>query len=124
MDFERGVPMQIQISASKIYLASEAVDFRKSIHGLTALVMSEFNQVLENQIYIFFNRAKNRLKLLARHRNGSVLIYKALDKKKFILKESDAVLYEVSEQQLSWLLAGLDWVTMSEFNESSFTDYF
>ena len=31
-------------------------------------------------IYVFYDRTKSKLKLLARHRNGVVLIYKRLDK--------------------------------------------
>ena len=34
-------------------------------------------------------------------------------RKKFTLKEPVTPLYEVTEQQLAWLLAGLDWITIS-----------
>jgi len=120
--------MQIQLKATKVWLASEPVDFRMAINGLSALVVTHFNQQIGDGVYVFYNRARNRLKLLARHQNGSVLIYKVLDKNRFTLKKIDdsekEPLYEVSEQQLSWLLAGLDWVSMSEFEELNYDDYF
>ena len=116
--------MQIQLKAPKIWLANEPVDFRKAINGLSELIVNHYNHRLENNIYIFHNRAKNKLKLLAYHRNGMMLIYKSLDKKKFTLKKEHGGLYELSEPQLSWLLAGLDWISMSEFDEIGYDDYF
>jgi len=116
--------MQIQLKAPKIWLASEPVDFRKAINGLTELVVKNFADRLDDHIYVFYNRSKNKLKLLAYHRNGTMLIYKRLDKKRFTLKRNESGLCEMSEEQLSWLLAGLDWVNMSEFNELKYDDYF
>lgn len=118
--------MQVQLKAPHIWLATEAVDFRKSINGLQVLVEGTFDKKLGNAIYIFFNRARNRLKILAYHRNGSMLIYKVLDKNKFTIKEDtlDVDIYELNEQQLSWLLAGLDWIEMSKFEEINYSDCF
>ena len=116
--------MQIQLKAPKIWLASEPVDFRKAVNGLTELVVRHFPEGLDDHIYVFYNRGKNKLKLLARHRNGEMLIYKRLDKKQFALTRNESGLYEITEQQLSWLLAGLDWINMSEFNELKYDDYF
>jgi len=116
--------MQIQLSAPAIWIANQPVDFRKAINGLSELVVNHFEHRLENAIYIFHNRAKNKLKLLAYHRNGSILIYKTLDKKKFTLQENQQGLYEINEKQLSWLLAGLDWVEMSANHELAYDDYY
>ncbi|OGT67517.1 MAG: hypothetical protein A3H43_01025 [Gammaproteobacteria bacterium RIFCSPLOWO2_02_FULL_42_9] len=116
--------MQLQLKAPKLWVAPEAVDFRKSLDGLSAIVLSEFKGTLTDAIYIFYNRAKNKLKLLARHHNGDVLIYKRLDKKQFTLKQAASGLYEITEQQLSWLLAGLDGELMSTWKEDvSYEDY-
>lgn len=116
--------MQIRLTAPKIWLANEAVDFRKAIDGLQEIVATQFEHPLEDHIYVFYNRAKNKLKLLAQHRNGSVLIYKRLDKKRFTLRQNKTSLYEIDEKQLSWLLAGLDWINMCEFNELSYDDFY
>jgi len=116
--------MQIQLKAAKVWLATEPVDFRKAINGLSELVSTHYNHRLDKSIYVFHNRAKNKLKLLAYHRNGAMLIYKQLDKKRFTLTDNGSGLVELNELQLSWLLAGLDWVDMSAFETLTYDDYF
>ena len=116
--------MQIKLSETKIYIASAPVDFRKSAQGLSLVVMNQLNAHLKDAIYIFYNHAKNKVKILGFHRNGMVLIYKILDKKKFTFKTGTAAVELITEKQLSWLLAGLDWVSMSENPELLFEDYF
>lgn len=116
--------MQIQLNAPKIWMASEAVDFRNGANGLSAIVATRFERTLENDLFIFFNRSKTILKLLAYHRNGLVVIYKRLDRKRFTLSPNESGLYELNDKQLSWLLAGLDWVEMSGLNEACFEDYY
>ena len=116
--------MQIQITAPKCWVASEPVDFRKAIDGLSELVAKQFQQNLEDHLFIFYNRARNKLKLLAYHRNGAILVYKRLDKKKFTLNLEETSPYEITEKQLSWLLAELDWIDMSGFSALSYEDYF
>ena len=78
----------------------------------------------EAGIFIFFNRARNKIKILGHHRNGMVLVYKVLDKQKFSIKSTDAAYYSLTENELSWLLAGLDWVNMSACDELVYEDYF
>ncbi len=116
--------MQIKLNSTKIYIATEPVDFRKSTQGLSLVVMNQLNANLKEAIYIFYNHAKNKVKILGYHRNGMMLIYKILDKKKFTFKKSAASVELITEKQLSWLLAGLDWVSMSENPELLFEDYF
>lgn len=116
--------MQIKLNATQIYIATAPVDFRKSAHGLSLVVMNQLNANLKDAIYIFYNHAKNKVKILGFHRNGMMLIYKILDKKKFTFKTSAAAVELITEKQLSWLLAGLDWVSMSENPELLFEDYF
>jgi len=94
--------MEIHLKAPRIWLANEAVDFRKAINGLSELVVTQFKQVLGDNIYIFYNRARNKIKILAYHRNGTMLIYKRLDKKRFTFKSHQPDLYEMTQQQLSY----------------------
>ncbi len=116
--------MQIQLKAPKIWLANEAIDFRKGANGLCQYVAEHYHEAVGEHIYIFYNQARNKIKLLAHHRNGFMLVYKVLDKNKFICKQIGTGPYEMTEQQLSWLLAGLDWVKMSEFSDISYNDYY
>lgn len=109
--------MQIKLSGKKIYLAGEAVDFRKSIDGLCMLL----DGLLEREhVYIFYNRRKTRLKILGWHGNGFVLLYKRLERGRFTVKQGNN---NLTAEQLSWLLAGLDWEEMSHWGELKFTNF-
>lgn len=116
--------MQIRLSAAQIWLASEPVDFRKAITGLSEIVQNHYQQHFKDSLYVFYNRAGNRLKCLGCHRNGMVLIYKVLDKKRFYVHSRTTELTALTEEALSWLLAGLDWETMSTCQELTYPDYF
>ena len=116
--------MKIQLTAPTIWLATQPTDFRRSINGLSAMVINDYQQTLQDQVYIFYNRAKNKLKILARNRNAAVLVYKQFDKKKLTLSPDGDGLYKITDQQLCWLLAGLDWYTMSNFAEHLYEDFF
>ena len=108
--------MQIKLSGEKILLASEAVDFRKAIDGLCSIITED---VREAGIYIFYNKSRNKLKILGWHGNGFILLYKRLEKNKFKIGRDG----QLTEQELSWLLAGLDWEQMSSWGELKYRDF-
>ncbi len=115
--------MQLTISSPKIWLATEAVDFRRSIDGLCELIQSNFSVELKNSLFVFYSRDRKKIKLLTWHRNGFVLLYKRLEKGCFKVNAAESGLATLDEKQLSWLLAGLDWVSMSDWKELEF-DYY
>ncbi len=108
--------MQIRLSGKKIYMAAEAVDFRKAIDGLCGLLP---RQLEAGDIYIFYNKGKNKLKILGWHGNGFALLYKRLEKGKFTIAGDI-----LTEEQLSWLLAGLDWEEMTSWGELKYKDFY
>jgi len=114
--------MNLTLNASSILLCSQPVDFRKSIDGLIDVIISALACDPKESIFIFYNRAQTKLKILAWHHNGFVLLLKRLEKNKFFNVKED-VSINVSPQQLNWLLAGLDWVTMSKFGELTYNDF-
>ena len=116
--------MQLKLSSPKIWLATQVVDFRRSIDGLCEIIETNFTMDLKESIFIFCNRDRKKLKILTWHKNGFVLIYKRLESGRFILSKSDEGLLTIDEKQLSWLLAGLDWVSMSDWKELEFENYF
>lgn len=116
--------MELNITAPNIWLASEPVDFRKSIDGLTAILASKFERSVGLDVVVFYNRARNKIKLLALHQSGSLLIYKRLHQRKFTFIENEQGLYQLTTTELSWLLAGLDWQAMSQCKNLEFDDYF
>lgn len=116
--------MQLTLSAPKIWFYSEAVDFRKSIDGLVCLIHSHMNINPTESIFVFRNQAKDKLKVLAWHGNGFVLLYKRLEKGKFTaVADQNAQSVVLDEKELSWLLAGLDWDKMRQWNTLSYDDY-
>lgn len=116
--------MQIQLKAPVIWFYNCAIDFRKSIDGIVTLIHTQLNQNPAQGIYIFFNRNKDKLKILAWHGNGFVLLYKRLECGKFtILDNKDVQSVTLDEKQLSWVLAGLDWEKMRNWNQLEFDEY-
>jgi len=49
----------------QIYVSLAAIDMRKSIDSLSALVLQEFNQDPQcGHLFIFFNRSRDKTKIL------------------------------------------------------------
>lgn len=115
--------MQLTISASSIMVYTRPVDFRKSIDGLVDVVLSENNLDPHKNIFIFLNKSRDKIKILAWHKNGFVLLLKRLEKGHFMNIKEKACSVNITPQQLSWLLAGLDWVSMSTWGELEYCDF-
>jgi transposase len=92
----------------KVYVHRDAVDFRKSITGLSALVEQALGlDPFARAVYVFRNRRADRIKLLMWERNGFWLMLKRLEADRFIWPREAAVL-EPTVEQLHWLLEGID----------------
>ncbi len=96
-----------------IYLASLPIDMRKSIDGLSMLVSAEFGQnPCSGSGYVFYNRGRNKIKMLYFDRNGFVLFYKRLERGRFILLDSKEQLSAISLIELQIMLAGINIKTL------------
>ena len=115
--------MQLTIDSPSILVCTQPVDFRRGIDGLLDMVLSDASVDPRANIFIFYNRGRDKVKILAWHKNGFVLLLKRLEKGQFFNSVSDAAVVNVTPQQLSWLLAGLDWVKMSEWGELEYRDF-
>ena len=92
----------------KVYLHRAPVDFRLSIHGLAALVQQALGlNPFAECVYVFSNRARNRVKVLGWDRNGFWLLLKRLEEDRFIWPTEKDV-PTLSVEQLHWLLEGID----------------
>jgi transposase len=118
--------MQLSFESDyQVLVCLEPVDMRKAIDGLVAEVVEYFELEPQSKtLFVFCNRAKNKLKLLVWHKNGFMLLYKRLDKGRFRLRFQPDGKLAISQEQLSWLLAGLDFQLMNEFNELSYRAYY
>ena len=109
---------------SKILLYSKPIDMRKSINGLSILISEHLNTNPSNgDIYIFHNKAYDKLKLLYWDRNGFCLWYKRLEIEKFkipLIKENRLISYE----ELRWLCDGLDINKLSGFKKINYKQFY
>lgn len=97
------------VNTPTVYLCAEFVDFRKSINGLAALVEAELElPVLSGALFVFCNKARDKLKLLYWDQTGFALWYKRLDKQKFKWPKLQSSTLNLTEAQLQWLLSGFD----------------
>lgn len=102
--------MQMFREAPAVYVHREPVDFRKSINGLSVLVEAGMGlSPLSGALFVFCNRKRDKLKLLYWDRSGFALWYKRLEKARFKWPRRwpEAVI-PLREEQLHWLLSGLD----------------
>jgi len=108
----------------KIYVSMQPVDVRKSIDGLCALVQGHFAENPQcGNVFIFFNKAKDKVKILWWHANGFSLYYKRLEKHRFVLPKNISETFEITQAQLHGLLAGLDFSLMRHFPEINYHQY-
>jgi transposase len=92
-----------------LYLASIPIDMRKSIDGLSVLISAELERNPGSGAgYVFYNRGRNKIKLLYFDHNGFVLVYKRLERGRFILLDAEEQLSAISLLELQALLAGAD----------------
>jgi transposase len=93
-----------------VYLHRLPIDFRKAINGLALIVQEELTlDPYSESLFVFVNKARNRIKLLYWERNGFCLWMKRLEKNKFSwpLKHTETSV-NLDTQELNWLLDGFD----------------
>jgi transposase len=95
---------------AKVFLATGRVDGRKGINGLSALVRSQFAQdPLSGQLFVFFSRRADGVRVLYWDRDGYVLTTKRLELGQFRVpwkSEHGHVTLEAAELLL--ILEGID----------------
>jgi transposase len=95
----------------RIWLAAEPVDLRKSFDGLAALVQEGLRgDPLSGDIFVFRNKAADRIKLLVWEEDGYAIWYKRLEAGRFRFPPSPEALprIEVRAADLVMLLEGID----------------
>jgi transposase len=87
-----------------IYLGG--CDMRKGYDGLSGLVRNEWKKdPLSGDVFIFFSKQRNKIKLLHWQNDGFVIYSKRLEKGTFELPNKDSI--EISAQQLQFILDGI-----------------
>lgn len=101
----------IQLTAhTRILLATQATDFRKGIDGIVAVCRHELNKDPRNGTYfVFINRRKTMIRVLAYDGTGFWLMTKRLSKGRFQgWPNSPSTVNAIVAKQLSRLVLGQD----------------
>ena len=82
---------------------------RKSFNSLSAIVENEIEKdPLSGHLYVFCNRARNRLKILTWDGSGLWVLAKRLEKGTFSWPDAGVDVVEMRFAELTQLIAGLD----------------
>ena len=106
-----------------VYLCRDAIDFRKGINGLAVLVEATLQlDPFSEQLYVFCNRRRDRIKILYWERSGFCLWQKRLEQARFHWpRKGFDECVTLTSQQLNWLLYGYDITRMKPHEKLIFT---
>ena len=102
--------MKMFVDVGTIYLHRDIVDFRKSINGLVLIVEQEMQlSPFADALFVFCNKARDKVKVVYWDRSGFCLWYKRLEKERFKWpRKGQSSIMSLSEDQWCWLLSGYD----------------
>ena len=94
----------------KVYLAMGFTDLRRGIDGLAGIIRFQFNldPYDKNTLFLFCGRNPRKLKGLLCEGDRFLLLSKRLENGKYRWPRNEYEALELSEQQLRWLLEGLE----------------
>lgn len=98
-------------SQTTIYLARDHVDMRKSINGLSILVSQVLKQdPKQSALFVFFNRSRDKVKILYWDRTGFALWHKCLSRGRYRLPQLSKPVNKLTVSDLACLLEGMDFL--------------
>jgi transposase len=96
-------------SQMTVYVARDSVDMRKSIDGLSILVRQALQlEPKQSALFVFFNKGRDKIKVLYWDRTGFAVWYKRLAKGRYRLPEFIKTANKVSVSDLTCILEGID----------------
>ena len=108
-----------------IWLYPQPIDFRKQIDALIVLISDHLQlNPTSGQLFLFRNRTANKIKMLWWERNGFWLFYKRLEQGKLKYPGINDNVVELTREQLSWLLSGLDYSKHALLPEVTATNFY
>ncbi len=94
-----------------IFLSTRATDMRKSIDGLCGEVRDFLGcDTMDGTLFVFYNRRRDKIKLLFWDRDGYWVFYKRLEAGRFQmpLVSAGATRISLDSSQLQLILSGID----------------
>ncbi len=107
----------------KVFLALGATDMRKAINGLSIIVSEQMQlDIFSDHLFVFCNRARDKIKILFWHNNGFWLWYRRLERQRFWWPQgAQEGAVELSVRELQWLIEGLDPSRMEAHSRADFS---
>ena len=98
----------IELTGKRVFLACGRTDMRKSINGLAAIVEGSFElELFDGALFVFCNRARDRVKILVWDTDGFWLHFKRLEKGRFKWPvDNVGTTMVLTGEELSYLLGG------------------
>jgi len=102
----------LQLSSCRCYyLYNGAANMRKSFNGLTGIIRAELNRnPLSGDVFIFFNRHHNQVKLICWENDGFGIFHKRLERRTLELPKTTGQSKQavIAWQDLQFILQGID----------------
>lgn len=96
-------------AATRAYVAIQPVDLRQSFNGLFGCVQQQLRQdPLSGHLFVFCNRARNRLKILVWDGSGLWVCAKRLERGRFSWPRAETALATLRNEELIALTSGLE----------------
>jgi len=94
--------------ATRVFLALTPIDGRKGFNGLTTLVKETLGQEpTSGFLFVFVNKARNRLKILFWDGSGLILCTKRLERGTFALMAGEGKSLSLRPEELTLLMHGI-----------------
>ena len=102
--------MKMFVDVPQVYLHREAVDFRKSVNGLSLIVEQGMKlSPLSDALFVFCNKTHRQIKVLYWDATGFALWQKRLEQDRFKWpKQQSTDIISLTHEQWCWLLRGFD----------------
>ena len=101
--------MTIDLNTVRIFLRPGCTDLRKAVNGLAILIEQEMaGEPFSGNVYLFCNKERKLLKAVYWEKNGFWLCQKRLEKDKYPWPETGEAARELSNEEWSMLLSGVD----------------
>ena len=95
--------------AVRVFLCAQPTDMRRSFDRLAEMARSVIAQdPFSGHLFVFFNRPRDRVKILFWDRSGFCLYYKRLERGAFRLPKIEGGCAEVEAAELTLILEGID----------------
>lgn len=97
-------------SAQRFYVCTAPIDMRKGIDGLCGLVRHLLEEdPLSGHVFIFFNKPRDKIKLLVWDKDGFVMYQKRLERGRFedMDTRSDPIKSKITYDHLVLLISGI-----------------